>query len=37
MMARIERIAVPEGLWIAGLQMVTDMKFLAQKLQRTFE
>jgi len=37
MMAKIERRAVQEGLWIAGLQMVTDMKFVAQKLQRTFE
>lgn len=25
MMARTERKAIPEGLWIAGLQMVTDM------------
>lgn len=25
MMARTERKAVPEGLWIAGLKMVTDM------------
>lgn len=25
MMARTERRAVPEGLWIAGLQMVTNM------------
>ena len=37
MMARIQRRAVQEGLWIAGLQMVTDMKFVARKLQRTFE
>jgi hypothetical protein len=37
MMARIQRRAVQEGLWIAGLQMVTDMKFVAQKLQRTLE
>jgi len=25
MMARTERKAIPEGLWIAGLQMVTDL------------
>jgi len=25
MMAIAERKAVPEGLWIAGLQMVTDL------------
>jgi len=37
MMARIERRAAQEELWIAGIQMVTDMKFVAQKLQRTFE
>lgn len=25
MMARTERKAIPDGLWIAGLQMVTDL------------
>lgn len=25
MMARTERKAIPDGLWIAGLQIVTDM------------